>query len=207
MFHTQVCKGAALIDAEQQLIRVDRNALMLQAGHLGLAALQPAGGSLAAGLGIIVLSRVLHALVKGHGNGGTQVCLDLHALFRAHEDAVAVQMGGKGHTFFGDLAQLCQAEHLKSAAVGQDGAVPAGELVQAAHVSHQLITGAQVQMVGVAQHHLCADVLQILCRQAALDGACRSNVLESGCLHRAVHGLELTPPGIVFLLEELVSRQ
>ena len=62
-------------------------------------------------------------------------------------------------------------------------------------------------MVGVAQHHLCADVLQILCRQAALDGACRSNVLESGCLHRAVHGLELTPPGIEFLLEELVSRQ
>ena len=64
----------------------------------------------------------------------------------------------KGHAFFGDLAQLGQAEHLEPAAVRQDGAIPLGELVQAAHLGHQLITGAQMQMVGVAQHDLGTDV-------------------------------------------------
>ena len=133
--------------------------------------------------------------------------MDLHTLFGAHEDAVAVQMGSEGHALLGDLAQLGEAEHLKSAAVGQDGAVPAGKLVQTAHVGHQLVAGAQVQMVSVAEHDLCADVLEILRRQAALDGTRRGNILERGSLHRAVHGLELAPPGVVLLLEELVCGQ
>ena len=62
-------------------------------------------------------------------------------------------------------------------------------------------------MVSVAEHDLCADVLEILRRQAALDGTRRGNILERGSLHRAVHGLELAPPGVVLLLEELVCGQ
>ena len=207
MLYTQVSKGAALIDAEQQLVRVGCLALLLQTGHLSLAALEPAGGALTAGFGVRVLGRILHTLIKGHCNGGTQVCLDLHTLLRAHKDAVAVQMGSKGHAFFRDLTQLGQAEHLESAAVGQDGAVPAGKLVQAAHIGYQLITGAQMQVVGVAEHYLGADLLQILRGQAALDGTGGGNILEGRGLHRAVHGLELTPPGVVLLLEQLKSGQ
>ena len=207
MLHAQVCIGAALIDAEQKLIRVDRDALVLQACHLSLAALQPAGGALAAVLGVIVLGGVLHALIKGHGDGRAQICLDLHTLLRAHKDAVTIQMRGEGHALLGDLTQLCQTEHLKSAAVGQDRPVPAGELVQAAHIRYQLIAGTQMQVVGVAQHDLRADILQILRRQAALDGTGGGNVLEGRGLHRAVHGFELAPPGVVFLLEQGVGRQ
>ena len=66
-----------------------------------------------------MLGRILHTLIKGHCDGGAQVCLDLHTLLRAHKDAVAVQMRGKGHAFLRDLTQLGQAEHLESAAVGQ----------------------------------------------------------------------------------------
>ena len=154
-----------------------------------------------------MLGRVLHTLVKSHGNGGAQVGLDLHTLFRPHEDAVAVQMGSKGHALFVDLAQFGQTEHLESAAVGQDGAVPAGELVQTAQVGHQLVAGAQMEMVGVAQHDLCADVLQVMGRQAALDGTRGGHILESRGLHRAVHGFEFAPPGIVFLFQELVRCQ
>ena len=207
MLYTQVSKGAALIDAEQQLVRVGGLALLLQTGHLSLTALEPAGGALTAGFGVRVLGRILHTLIKGHCNGGTQVCLDLHTLLRAHKDAVAVQMGSKGHAFFRDLAQFGKAEHLESAAVGQDGAVPAGKLVQAAHIGYQLITGAQMQVVGVAEHYLGADPLQILRGQAALDGTGGGNILEGRGLHRAVHGLELTPPGVVLLLEQLKSGQ
>ena len=150
VLHAQVGEGAALIDAEEQLVGVDGDAFMLQAGHLILAALEPAGGALAAGFGVIVLGGVLHTFIKGHGDGRAKVCLDLHTLFRAHKDAVAVQMGGKGHALFGDLAQLCQTEYLKSTAVGQNGAVPAGKFVQTAHLCHQLVAGTQMQMVGVA---------------------------------------------------------
>ena len=60
------------------------------------------------------------------GNGRSQIGLDLHTFLRTHEDAMAVEVRGKGHALLGDLAQLCEAEHLKSAAVGEDGAVPAG---------------------------------------------------------------------------------
>ena len=64
-----------------------------------------------------------------------------------------------------------------------------------------------MQVVGVAQHNLRADILQILRRQAALDGTGGGNVLKGRGLHRAVHGFELAPPGIVFLLEQGVGRQ
>ena len=107
---------------------------------------------------------------------------------------MAVEVRGKGHALLGDLAQLCEAEHLKSAAVGEDGAVPAGKLVQAAHIGYQLITGAQMQMVGVAEHYLGADLLQILRGQAALDGTGGGNILEGRGLHRAVHRSSRTHP-------------
>ena len=154
-----------------------------------------------------MLCWVLHTLVKGHGNGGTEVCLNLHTLFRPHKNAVAVQMRRKRHALFGDLAQLGQTEHLKSAAVGQNGAVPAGKFVQAAHICHQLIAGTQMQMISVAEHHLCTDVFQIVCGQAALNGTGSGHVLEGRGLHRTVYSFELAPPGIVFLLEQFVSCQ
>ncbi len=59
----------------------------------------------------------------------------------------------------------------------------------------------------VAEHYLGADLLQILRGQAALDGTGGGNILEGRGLHRAVHGLELTPPGVVLLLEQLKSGQ
>ena len=54
-----------------------------------------------------------------------------------------------------------QGEHLEAAGVGEHGPVPAHELVQAAHGLHRLIPGAQVEVVGVGQLHLAADLLQI----------------------------------------------
>ena len=159
MLHAQVGKGAALVDAKQQLVGVDGLFLVLQAGHLVLAAQQPAGRAGTAVFGVLVGGGVFNTFVKSHGDGRTQVGLDLHALLGPHEDAVAVQMGVEGHAFLSNLAQLSQAEYLESAAVRQNGAVPLGELVQSAHLGHQLITGAQMQMVSIAQHDLGADIL------------------------------------------------
>ena len=59
---------------------------------------------------------------------------------------------------FGDLRAVRQAEDLKAAAVGQNRAVPAHELVQSAQSADQLVAGPQGQMVGVAEHHLGAGL-------------------------------------------------
>ena len=63
-----------------------------------------------------------------------------------------------------------------------------------------------MQMVGVAQHHLAANVLQVKSRQAALDGAGRGNVHEGRGLHRAVHRCKLAAAGIVLLFQQFVGH-
>ena len=108
MLHTQIGKGATLIDTEQQLIGIYGNALMLQAGHFILAALQPAGRAFTAGFGVIVLGGVFHAFIKGHGDGRAKVCLDLHTFLRSHENLPAVNMRVESDTFLFDLPKTCQ---------------------------------------------------------------------------------------------------
>src|SRR5215211_180395 len=39
--------------------------------------------------------------------------------------------------------------------------MPLHELMQAAHVAHQLVPGAQVEMISVAQHERCIDLLEV----------------------------------------------
>ena len=60
------------------------------------------------------------------------------------------------------LVQLAQAEGLKAAAVREYGLAPGIELVQAAAAGHQLVAGAQVQMIGVAEDDLSAEGVEIV---------------------------------------------
>ena len=57
-------------------------------------------------------------------------------------------------------------------------------------------------MVGVAEHDLGADLLEVLGGQPALDGAGGRHVLERGGLHRAVDGAKFAPAGGVLLFQE-----
>ena len=206
MLNAQVGERAALVDAKQQLVGIDGLFLMLQAVHLVLAAQQPTGRAGAAVFGVLVGGRVFDALVKGHGNRRAKVCLNLHALLRSHKDTMAVEVGVEGHALLRNMAQLGQTEHLKAAAVGQDGAVPLGKLVQTAHLSHEFVARAQVQMIGVAQHDLCADVLEVQRRQTALDGGSRGDILERRGLDRAVHRGKFAAAGSPFLFDKAVRH-
>src|SRR5699024_4291256 len=84
---------------------------------------------------------------------------------------------------------------------------PAGEFVQATHFSHNFVTGAQMQMVGVAQHDLGADFFQVQGRKSAFDGSSSSNILESRGLHSTVHGNKLTAPSGTFLFNKTVRHE
>ena len=122
--------------------------------------------------------------------------MDPHTFFGAHEDLVAIQMGGEGHALFLDLAQAGKREYLKTAAVRQNRLFPSHKLVEAAHFANHFITGAKMQMVGIGKLHLTSDLLQVFGADGALDGSLRSNIHKNGGLHHSVGAGELTAAGI-----------
>ena len=125
---------------------------------LDLAALQPVQRALTGCLRVLVACRVFHALVEGHRNVAAEIRLNAHALLRPHEDAPAVEVRGECHALFFDFAQARKGKYLKPAAVGQDRAVPVHKLVEAAHLAHHIIAGAQMQVVRVGKLDLTAEV-------------------------------------------------
>ena len=63
---------------------------------------------------------------------------------------------------------------MKAARVGEHRSPPLHELVQAAQVAHEFIAGAQIKMIGVAQHERSVDVLEMF-RRESLDRRLRAN--------------------------------
>ena len=60
-----------------------------------------------------------------------------------------------------DFACTCQRENLKTARVGQDRTGPLHKLMQAAHLGHQTFSGAEEQVVGVCQHQLSSQFIEL----------------------------------------------
>ena len=105
-------------------------------------------------------------------------------------------MAGKGDALLGDLPQAGQGENLEAAGVREDGTVPVHEPVQAAHLPHHVVAGAQMQVIGVGQLDLAAQIVKVEGVHAALDGGLGAHVHEYRRLHRAAVGTaELAPPG------------
>jgi hypothetical protein len=69
-------------------------------------------------------------------------------------------MGSEFDAFFAHLAQRVQAEDLKAAGVGEHGVRPGDEAVQAAHAANQLMTGAQIEVVSVAEDDLRVQLFE-----------------------------------------------
>ncbi len=113
-------------------------------------------------------------------SSGVQKCL------RAVEDRAELD------AVVGELERVGEAEDLEAARVGEDGAVPVHERVQTAGVAHDVGTGAQVEVVGVGEQHLRADVVQLR-RGDALDGRAGADRHEDRRLDGTVGGVEASP--------------
>ena len=100
-------------------------------------------------------------------------------------------MGGKGDTLLPDLAQPRKGEHLEATGVRQDRAVPVHELMQSAHLAHHVVARAKMEMVGVGQLDLAAELLEVQRAHAALDRRLRADVAAVGALEFAAPGLAL----------------
>ena len=191
----QILERRALIDPPELLTGIDSVRLSVISGKRLLAPGKPARRALAGRLGILVFCGVFHALVKRHGNIGAEIRLDAHTLLRSHEDPVAVKMGRERHALLLDLSESGQGKDLKSAGIRQDRAVPRHEFVQAAHIAHDLVSGPQMQMIGVGQLDLRADRFQISSRQRALDRSLRADVHKNRRLNRPMRAEKLPSAG------------
>ena len=100
-----------------------------------------------------------------------------------------------------DLPQRGQGEHLESAAVGEHGAIPVHKLVKSPQLLDHLVAGAQVEVIGVGQLNLTADVLQVVGGYRPLDGPLGAYVHEHRGLGRAVRAGKHAPAGAALLLD------
>ena len=193
MLDTDIFVDRTLVNTKEHLMLIDRIRQAVQSCHLVFAAMQPSCRTLYRTLDIFSFCHTGRTLIKCHGDRGRQIGLDLHALFRSHENLSAVYMGIEIYAFFFDLSKTRQRKYLKSTGVCQDRFVPYHKFMQSAHLFYNLITRSYVKVIGVGQLHLCADLLQILGRYCSLDCCCRSDIHKNRGLYHAMHGVKLTP--------------
>ncbi len=120
----------------------------------GLAAVEPAEGALHPLLGQGVVCAAGDHMVELHGDVGAKGPLDLHRLLGSDGPVAAVHVTLEGDALLRDGAEAFEREDLEPAAVGQHRPVPVGEGVEPAEGLHDVLTGAEMQVVGIPQHHL-----------------------------------------------------
>src|SRR5688572_31935692 len=129
-------------------------------------------------------------------------------------------MGTELHSVLIYLAALREAEHLVAAAVGEDGFVPANELVKAAATRDQIVAGAQHQVVGITEDDARANLVKMLRRQGfhralgadrhehrRLDGAMRrlENTASRGTVGMRQREQKKGPDPLLSLSEEVAG--
>ena len=183
--------GAAAADVVVDPALHDAEDLLAVGARLPAAALRPADRARHRRLGARAVARIRQALVEDHRDVGAERALHRHRLLRPEEELVAVEVGVEAAALLGELAHPREREDLEAAGVGEDRAVPAHEAVEPAGSGDHLGTGAQQQVVGVAEHHLGAELHEVA-RLERLHRAERAHVHE----HRRVHGpvRRLEPP-------------
>ena len=98
------------------------------------------------------------------------------------------------HPLFGDLANVTQAEHLETAGIGEDGALPVHEVVQVAVGAHHRLTRPQPEVEGVAKQDLGTGLTHLF-RSHPLDGAVGADRHEGRGLDHATLEHQLTATG------------
>lgn len=126
-----------------------------------LAALCPTGGEGERAGGVGFVARVGRAFVEEHRDVGSERGLNLHAQLGGKHHFRSIEVVLKSHAFFGDLAKLGQGPNLESSRVGEEGFLPGRETVESAHLTNQLMAGAQPEVVGVAEDDLRAELLEL----------------------------------------------
>ena len=132
---------------------------------------------------------ILNALIQHHNNVRAQCPLDLHSLFGRQRMWRTVQVRTEFETVFPHPSQALEAHHLIAAAIGKDRTRPAHELVQAAQVADQFVPRTQVEVIGVGENNLGANLLEQILRHA-FDSSGSPDRHEDGRFHIPVRSVE-----------------
>ncbi len=212
-FPTEVGIHAALDDAEEGLGLVEGGVpgdfvpVCLEegfgAGGPGVGEVHGVAGAFPAGGGF-------DALVEGHEDVGAERDLDGDGVLGRKEVAGAIEVGAEVDAIGGDFAEFGEGEDLEAAGVGEHGAAPGHEAVDAAHAGDEVVTGAEVEMVGVGEDDLRAEAGGAEGFEDALldglDGCGGADWHEDWCFDDAVREVEAGSAsavgGGVFDLEE-----
>ncbi len=196
-FAPQIFKNTALLNAIKRIaFALDKRIL----GPLGPAHRHAHGIR-----GLLFGRRERGAFVKRHGDGRSQQMLDFHRPFRRQGKFAPVDMAFERNTIFGNLAQLGQRHHLIPAAIGQDRLVPIHEFVQTAKACNAFRTGAQHQVICIAQKNLRTRIGDIF-RQHALDRGSRSNRHEGRGIDHAVGGMNAAETGLAVGRQKFITE-
>jgi hypothetical protein len=135
------------------------------------------------------------ALVERHRDVRPEQALDLHRELGREAVPRAVVDRTELDAVVLDRRRVAQREHLVAAGVRQDRAVPAHEAVQAAEAGDAFGSRAKVQVIGVPEHDLGAQVAQ-LAGKDGLDRRLGADRHEDRRLDGAVGGVEHARPGV-----------
>ena len=107
-----------------------------------------------------------------------------------------VDMRAKLATFLSQLAYASEREHLKTARIGEDGAIPTTEGMKTACLAQDVKTGTEVEMIGVAEDNLCLHLLTQFGKVHPLDTAAGAYGHEYGCKYLTMVGGYLSRTGV-----------
>src|SRR3989344_3500833 len=107
------------------------------------------------------------AFVKAHDDVAPEFMLNVHSLSRSDKKGRTIDVGSKVDTMFlyGEL--MTEGEDLKSSGVREDGLWPINELMQASCLLDRLFSRLKVEMIGITEEDLCAELQEMVVRETS----------------------------------------
>ena len=109
----------------------------------------------------------------------------------------------EGHPALGNFAQRRQRHYLKPARIGENRFIPAHELMQSTKPRNPLGTGAQHQVIGIAEQNIRARRRHLF-GQHAFHRRRRAHGHKRGCADSAMRGVD--HPGAGMLVGRMDSK-
>ena len=103
------------------------------------------------------------------------------------------------NTVFPDLAEPRKGKHLESTGIGKDIPVPVRELVQSAIILENICSRSQIEMIGISQYYLIANLSNFIMIDAFDCPVCTDGH-ESWCLHITMRKRKYTKTSLCILI-------
>src|SRR5690625_3215484 len=142
----------------------------------------------------LLLARIRRALIENHRDVRAEFPLDFHSFPRTEKHIFPVEMRLKRNPVLADFPELSQTKNLKTAAIGQYRFLPAHKRMQATEFSNQIFARSKMQMVGISENDLSAEVVE-LSRGHAFHRSLGSDRHENRCLDLPVPRSQHAGPG------------